>query len=116
MNKHQFKFAQDVMALMLFIWESGWRVSFGEAFRPQEMQEIYLEQGKTKTLDSYHSKRLAIDFNFFKPNGNKFSLTYRKSELQMFGDYWESLDPLNKWGGNWKFVDTPHFERRVKSL
>jgi hypothetical protein len=112
-NKHQFKFTQDVIALLLFVWEKGWRVTFGEAYRPQKMQEIYYEQGKTQTLDSYHLKRLAIDFNFFKPDGDKFTLTYDKDEIQIFGDYWESLDELNTWGGNWEFTDTPHFERTV---
>jgi hypothetical protein len=30
------------------------------------------------------------------------------------GDHWESLDPKNSRGGNWKsFKDLPHFERRV---
>jgi len=129
MNKHQFKFAQDVMALMLYIWEQGWRVTFGEAHRTESQgllnyygykvvrkdDGIELEKSRqlSKTLDSYHPKRLAIDFNFFKPDGDKFSLTYDKDELQMFGDYWESLDDKNVWGGNWDFVDTPHFERRV---
>jgi phage terminase large subunit-like protein len=26
-------------------------------------------------------------------------------------DFWESLDPLNRWGGNWDFIDSCHFER-----
>ena len=113
MNEQQFLFTQDVVAFLLFVWEKGWRVTFGEAYRPQEMQEIYYKEGKTKTLDSYHTKRLAIDFNFFKPEGHKFELTYAKDELQQFGDYWEYLSEENRWGGNWNFVDTPHFERRI---
>nr|WP_223154740.1 hypothetical protein [Campylobacter concisus] len=28
------------------------------------------------------------------------------------GNYWESLNTLNRWGGNFKnFIDVPHFER-----
>ena len=129
MNKHQFKFAQDVMTLMLYVWEQGWRVTFGEAHRTQSQallnffgyivvrtaDGITLEKSRklSKTLNSKHIDRLAIDFNFFKPDGSKFTLTYDKDDLQQFGDYWESLDELNVWGGNWDFVDTPHFERRI---
>jgi len=64
-----------------------------------------------KTMNSNHRKRLAIDFNFFI-NGH---LTYDKTKIQALGDYWESLDEHNSWGGNWKsFLDVPHFERRLE--
>lgn len=130
MNKDQFKFVQDVTVLLLYIWEQGWRVTFGEAHRTQSQGLLYyhgytivntadgiaLEKTtpKSKTLDSYHLKRLAIDFNFFKPDGDKFTLTYDKEEIQPFGDKWESIDDKNRWGGRFKtIVDTPHFERAI---
>lgn len=81
------------------------------------MQQIYFDQGKTLTMKSPHRDRLAIDLNFFKPA--TFELTYLKKDIQQFGDYWESLDTKNRWGGNFKdakgtsFEDTPHFERKV---
>ena len=57
-----------------------------------------------------HLKRLAVDFNFFV-NGK---LTYNRVTIAPLGDYWESLNPLNKWGGHWKkFIDVPHFEMKV---
>lgn len=63
----------------------------------------------SKTLNSRHGVRLAVDFNFFI-NGE---LTYNKHKLQCLGDYWESLHPNNRWGGNWtSFIDTPHFEMK----
>lgn len=63
----------------------------------------------SKTLRSKHGLRLAVDFNFFI-NGK---LTYDKHKLQCLGDYWESLHPSNRWGGNWtSFIDTPHFEMK----
>ena len=35
-----------------------------------------------------------------------------KATLAPLGAYWESLHPLNSWGGNGKkLVDTPHFSR-----
>jgi hypothetical protein len=34
--------------------------------------------------------------------------------LKPVGEFWESLDTKNSWGGNWNsFKDVPHFERRA---
>ena len=50
------------------------------------------------------------DLNFFKDG----KLTYNVAALRPVGDYWESLNPKNQWGGNWKsFKDVPHFQRTV---
>jgi hypothetical protein len=85
-------------------------LTFGEAFRTEEQQSWYVRDGKSKTMNSRHLIRLAVDFNFFI-NGK---LTYDKAKLQALGDYWESLNPgVNSWGGNWQsFIDTPHFEAK----
>ena len=110
----QQKFSQDTVTLLLHAMEHGYRFTFGEAWRPQEMQDLYLQQGKTTVKTSQHLHRLAIDINFFKPVGAKFELTYDKKDLQFLGDFWESLDEKNRWGGNFvSFLDTPHFERRL---
>ena len=67
----------------------------------------------SKTLNSQHSKRLAVDFNFFI-NGK---LTYKFEDVEELGRFWLTLHPLNRWGGDFNkngvrdgFVDTPHFE------
>ena len=49
-----------------------------------------------------------IPDNYFTKNGQ---ILEKKADLQMLGDYWESLHEKNKWGGNYKaFIDCPHFE------
>ena len=112
-------FVGDIARLIIFVQSSGWALSAGECWRPPEMQEIYLNQGKSRTLKSKHAERLAMDFNFFDMSSGKAVLTFEKNKLQFIGDYWESLDVKNKWGGNFKdkngnsFLDTPHFERIV---
>lgn len=106
----QFEFAKDVVKLFNFIIDLGYVFSIGEVFRTKEQQDYYVKTGKSKTYDSYHLKKTAIDINIFIA-GN---LTYDKIILQTIGDYWEKLNPKNKWGGNFEtFIDTPHFERRV---
>ena len=112
LSQKQMKFSQDVVSLLLFAMEKGFRFTFGEVMRPKEMQEIYYRDGRSTTMNSMHVHKLAIDINFFKPDGKTHTLTYLKADLQEIGEFWESLDDKNEWGGNWEyFLDTPHFQR-----
>jgi peptidoglycan L-alanyl-D-glutamate endopeptidase CwlK len=106
----QAAFFQDVLKLGAFINTTGLVVVGRELQRPVEMQKLYIQTGRSKTMNSMHLKSCAIDLYFFK-NGQ---LTYDMSLLKPIGDYWESLHSRNRWGGNWKsFKDMPHFERQV---
>ena len=116
MITEQSAFLADVCKLITFIKQHGKYVAVtgGEVYRTQEQQQIYFNNGKSKTMNSMHCKRLAIDLNVFICEDGKAKLTYDKDDLQAIGNYWESLNIKNRWGGNWKsFVDTPHFERTV---
>lgn len=106
----QANFMQDVALLIQKAREMGFLVTGGELFRTVEQQQIHIKAGRSKTMNSMHLTRRAIDLNFFKDG----KLTYDKQLLAPLGKYWESLDPLNSWGGNGeRFVDTPHFSRGV---
>lgn len=107
----QAAFLLDVAQLIQKATELGWTVTGGELYRTAEQQQIYVKTGRSKTMNSNHLKRLAIDLNFFQQDRK---LVYSKAALQAIGDYWESLNPKNSWGGNWSsFKDVPHFERRA---
>lgn len=107
LNDKQIQFTKDIALLIEFARVNEVGLTFGDAYRPQVLQEIYVKEGKSKTMNSKHLSRLAVDFNFFV-NGK---LTYEKAKLQFLGDYWESLRPTNKWGGNFQsFLDVPHFQ------
>lgn len=106
----QAAFLLDVARLITRATEYGWVVTAGELFRTPEQQAIYVKTGRSKTSNSYHLKRLAVDLNFFREG----KLVYDVNALRPLGVYWESLSPLNKWGGNFNnFVDVPHFQRTV---
>lgn len=110
MVPEQSAFLQDAAKLIVYATEQGWTVTAGELFRTPEQQAIYVQTGRSKTLNSYHLKRLAIDLNFFKDG----QLVYDVAALKPLGDYWESLSAKNSWGGSWgSFKDLPHFERRA---
>ena len=110
LNKEQFEFTKDVASLIVYANLLDINLTFGHAYRDKETQQRMVDTGKSKTLNSNHLKRLAVDFNFFI-NGK---LVYDKHKLAELGKFWESLNPKNRWGGNFKsFTDTPHFERNI---
>ena len=106
----QAAFLLDVGRLVQKATELGFLVTAGELYRTPEQQEIYVKTGRSRTMNSLHIQRRAVDLNFFKDG----KLVYDKHVLAPLGAYWESLNPLNSWGGNGvKLVDTPHFSRGV---
>lgn len=103
--KEQAAFLLDVCKLIQYATEQGYTVTGGELYRTVEQQAIYVKDGRSKTMNSKHLQRLAIDLNFFKDG----KLTYQTEDV---GRYWESLSPKNSSGIFWKrFKDAPHFER-----
>jgi len=103
-------FLQDVAKLIIFTKERGFGITGGELYRTPEQQQIYVKTGRSKTFNSKHLSRLAIDFNFFVDG----TLCYDVEKLSEIGKYWESLSPKNSAGMFWNsFKDVPHFERRV---
>lgn len=110
MVTEQAEFLLDVCKLIQHATSQGWVITGGELYRTVEQQEIHFKAGRSKTMNSIHLKRCAIDLNFFK-NGK---LIWDKNEIAPLGSYWETLNPKNRWGGNFKsLVDVPHFERNV---
>lgn len=108
--REQADFLLDVCKLIQYATQQGWTITGGELFRTLEQQQIHVKAGRSKTMNSNHLKRCAIDLNFFKDG----KLVWDKKSLEDLGNYWESLSVKNRWGGNFKsLVDVPHFERNV---
>jgi hypothetical protein len=108
--REQAAFLLDVCLLINKATEMGFQVTAGELYRTPEQQQIYVKTGRSRTMNSLHLQRRAVDLNFFV-NGK---LCYDKDTLAPLGAYWESLHPLNSWGGNGvKLVDVPHWSRGV---
>lgn len=115
LGKEQEIFARHTVMLINHAWELGYAVRLGEVQRPIEMQEIYVKTGRSKTMDSQHVKKLAIDLVLLKAE-----LVCTRDQIRPLGLWWEALDSKNRWGGSWRglidakkssFVDAPHFER-----
>lgn len=113
----QNRFATHVAWLLNFIQspERGLTCSLGRALDIPEVQEILIKKGISSTKNSMHIKALAIDINFFEGDYYLFSDPTRKEkDFQMVlpvGEYWESLNDENVWGGRWtKPFDPYHFQ------
>ena len=123
-------FLFDIAQLIKFAKLEGFQVTCGEFGREPEMQLLYYygftiqekdgsielvkRSKRTKTLKSKHLVRRAADLHFFKDKVyiNNLPEAEAKKLLQPLADYFKSLHPLNKWGGEFKnFFDSPHFER-----
>ena len=106
LGQEQEAFSHDLVRLLLKAFELGYEVRMGEVQRPIEMQQLYIKTGRSKTMNSMHLKKCAADLHFTKDG----TLCYP----QELGEYWESFNPKNQWGGNWNsFKDYPHFQRTV---
>jgi peptidoglycan L-alanyl-D-glutamate endopeptidase CwlK len=116
LGQKQELFAKYVHQLLAKAWELGYEVRLGEAQRTLEQQQLYVNMGRSKTMDSQHIKKLAIDLVLLK-NG----AVCTHDQIKPLGTWWEELDQNNRWGGSWRgliaagkssFVDAPHFEMR----
>lgn len=104
----QAAFLLDFCKLIQKATELGFTVTGGELWRTPDQQALYVKTGRSKTMNSLHIDRRAVDLNFFLDGVP----TYDKAKIAPLGAYWESLNPLNSWGGNGvSIVDVPHFSR-----
>ena len=117
----QARFLLDVCLLVQFATRIGFTVTGGELWRPIEMQEIYFNSGRSKTMSSRHKEKMAVDLNFMMGswyvNGSDAKTAERT--LRQLGIFWESLDEKNRCGLNFDkdfnkvdpWLDVGHFER-----
>lgn len=115
LGEEQEHFAQQMADLIQQAHSMGYAVRVGEVQRPIEMQQLYMNTGRSKTMNSMHLKKCAVDLVLLLKGQ-----VCTREQIKPLGQWWEDLDPKNRWGGNWRglvdsgkssFVDAPHFER-----
>ncbi len=119
MSDNQWTFLRNLRDLIAFIDEAGWKATGGDLLRSYAEQERKYGAGlsKARAGESKHQFKLAIDLNFWDETGAylpKLPLTEEQHDekFKFIADYWESLNPKNKAGLNFKtFRDPYHFER-----
>jgi len=92
LREKQSKFAYMVHLLIVFIYENGYEITFGDAYATSGHKE-----------NSFHYKRLAIDLNLFK-DGKYLEKT---DDHRFAGEYWKSIG--GSWGGDFPDPDGNHY-------
>ena len=111
-------FTRNIALLIAWAYANGYELTFGDAFRSP--QQAKLNSGKYGLIEkatgiitwfakrgislSLHMLKLALDLNLFR-DGRYLSKT---EDHHALGRYWESLHPLNRWGG--RYGDGNHYE------
>jgi hypothetical protein len=96
LRETQSLFADLVGKWVVWVYEQGWELTFGDFNRPDEHGHM---------ANSNHYIRLAADVNLFVNGEWKAGDCI---EWQKAGAYWESLNPLCRWGGRFHQVDLNH--------
>ena len=106
----QKRFAELLPSLLLKVRELGLSYTIGDAYRdPRAFGSLGVAKcyGNAR---SAHKMRLAIDLNLF--DGDK--LLTKTEDHRRLGEYWESLDPLCRWGG--RFNDGNHYSLEYRGV
>lgn len=122
LRQHQSEFGKDVLRLLNYAIYLNLDFTFGEVYRTEYQQKWYYENGYSKTINSMHCKKLAIDVNFFfngklldEMTGSEAERIQANKFKQLLAKKWQELNPLNRAGYTWGWDDN-HFERFPKDI
>lgn len=104
LSEKQRLFTRLVGELIAWSYAHGYELTFGEALRTPEQAAANAASGKG-IARSNHLIRLAVDLNLFI-NGEYRT---RSEDYKPLGDFWLSLHPDARWGGNFNKPDGNHF-------
>lgn len=105
----QRQFMKCVNKLLTFIHEIGHEVTLGDGYRDPRVHGEFGEKKSYSASKSVHKMRLAIDLNLWVLG--KYITDGEHPAWPEIGEYWESLDPLARWGG--RFDDANHFSFEI---
>lgn len=104
----QRRFAKQLGEWLAWVYERGYAVTFGEAYRTPEQAALNAAKG-TGIKNSLHTQRLAVDVNLFRRN-IKGEWDYVSDgadpDWRLLGEHWEHMSSDSCWGG--RFGDSNH--------
>lgn len=96
-------FTRMTADLIIFAYEQGYQLTFGDAYRDPRVHGQLGEKKSYSSSSSNHKLRLAIDLNLFV--GDEYITDGSHPAYIALGEYWESIG--GSWGG--RFEDSNHF-------
>jgi hypothetical protein len=100
LSQKQRKFTKLIAQLILWAYDNGYEITFGEAYRTLEQAKRNAILG-IGSVNSLHTQRLAVDLNLFK-DGKWLTAT---ADHKPLGEQWEAMG--GTWGG--RFNDGNHY-------
>lgn len=111
LGEKQRRFAELVGRLIQWCYSNGFELTFAEAYRTPEQAALNATTG-AGISNSLHTKRLAVDLMLFVEGVWQTG----PEAYRPLGDYWKSLDPLCRWGGDFKSKDAVHFSMEHEGI
>ncbi|PNH99244.1 M15 family metallopeptidase [Vibrio diazotrophicus] len=96
-------FTRMIADLIVFAYEQGYELTFGDAYRDPRVHGNIGEKKSYSSASSNHKQRLAVDLNLFVKG--EYITNGDHPAYVALGEYWESLG--GSWGG--RFDDANHF-------
>lgn len=104
LREKQSLFVRLVAKLIEFAYANGMELTFGECWRTPEQAKLNAATGRGIS-NSLHTQRLAVDLNLFVAG-----VFIDSSEgHRRLGEYWKTLHPLARWGGDFRKPDGNHY-------
>lgn len=100
-GQKQRRFTRMIAKLIEYAYDSGYELTFGDAYRDPRLHGQLGEKAGYGNSRSCHKIRLAVDFNLFK-NGVFLANT---EDHEPLGIFWENMG--GSWGG--RFKDGNHY-------
>ena len=104
LGAQQRRFAFLVGKFLVWIYDNGYAVSFGETYRTPQQAQWNADHG-LGIANSLHTLRLAIDLNLFQGA----VLLNAVDDYRPLGTQWKTLDADARWGGDFSKPDAYHF-------
>ena len=104
----QNEFARMMALLILYAQEREIQVTIGDVYRSEEEQARKLAQGLSKTMDSAHRNRLAVDLNLFCDG--KWITDKEHPAFRILGEFWENVG--GEWSSRWG-IDEADYDTKV---
>lgn len=106
LSEKQRAFTLMVAELVFFAYARRMELTYGEAHRSAEQQELHRKSGRSRVRHSKHQDRLAVDMNLFVDG----AYVRDKEKYRVLGEKWESIG--GRWGGRFG-VASEDFDAKV---
>lgn len=107
LHQRQVLHVQLTAELISWAQAQGMTLTWGETYRFPAQAAANAASG-AGIAHSLHILRLAVDFQLFDASGD-YLADDSSGGYGRLGAYWKSLDPLCRWGGDFRTRDLDHF-------